>query len=59
MKKVLIIQPTDIVNANEIFDINEYIQKGINSGVIVLNKNMVYEIVEIDDINVIKMPRTR
>jgi len=49
MKKVLIIQPTDIVNANEIFDINEYIQKGINSGVIVLNKNMVYEIVEIDD----------
>jgi len=49
MKKVLIIQPTELVLEKELYNISDYIQKGINKGVIILNKNITYEFVEIDD----------
>lgn len=50
MQRILIIKPTEVLKWEEFNNFVDYINNKCDDGILVLNKNMEYEVVEIGDI---------
>lgn len=49
MKKILIIQPTEVLNWEDYSKFIDYVDNRIDNETLVLNKNMTYEVIEIGE----------
>lgn len=52
MKRILIIQPTEVVTTDELNKIKDNIVASAKEGILILNKNMTYELVEVDSLEI-------
>jgi hypothetical protein len=52
MKRILVIQPTEVVKIAELNYIKDNIVNSAKEGILILNKNMTYEIVEVDSLEI-------
>lgn len=49
MRKILVFQNSDILETDSLRNMNNYIQQGIDKGVVVIDDRIKYEVIEIDD----------
>ena len=52
VKNILIIQPTDFVQWDSFSKFRETVKQDIDNGVLIINSNVNYQLVSVDDIKV-------
>lgn len=55
MKKLLVIQSNKLLATKDFFNLCDYIQHQVDEGLLILNKDVTYEQVEITDNTAVKL----
>ena len=52
MRKLLILKTNKLINYEEVKRVREQVDNALDSGILIIDKNWTYELIEFDDLNI-------